>query len=45
MKQKFSLALFLFFSFVLAVSAQDSRTINGQVVSAVDGLPIPELIS
>ena len=41
MKQKFNLALFLFFSFVLAVSAQDSRILSGQVVSAIDGLPIP----
>ena len=41
MKQKFSLALLFFFTLTLALSAQESRLINGQVVSAIDGLPIP----
>lgn len=41
MKLKFNLTLIFIFSLVLSMAAQESRQISGQVVSGVDGLPIP----
>lgn len=41
MKFKFNLVLIAIFSFVFSMNAQETRQISGQVVSGVDGLPIP----